>query len=269
MTPDPRRPGRRSPGPRRPRRADRGFVMLAVLMLTVIAVLAVGAMLTRLSVQTAVVERRIDDYRAHHDMLSVKAVVERWMQSANLSTNREDFLAPAFGAMRTELPGGRLLTVRLVDGQGTAPTTLAEAQTPEARARLEDVLARLPADRPDLVRRIGPPRISLRAAPDEVVRAIAAGEPALEQFLRELRDQRVANVSNFAVQAANRLGLQPEETAEILQILDFQPTLYRIDAAVADEQGLRSYVMHIILGRNLTEIVDLRPAAAPLDPDEW
>ena len=104
MTPDPRRPGRRSPGPRRPRRADRGFVMLAVLMLTVIAVLAVGAMLTRLSVQTAVVERRIDDYRAHHDMLSVKAVVERWMQSANLSTNREDFLAPAFGAMRMPPP---------------------------------------------------------------------------------------------------------------------------------------------------------------------
>lgn len=212
--------------------ARRGFVFLVVLLVFTIAVIMIAVSVQRATVQGAVVNTQINRYKQYHESLGVNDIIFTWInkpQTRDLlyDASRSDNIAYTF-----ELPDGTLFAARIKDGQGTLLNRFDATQTPEMQQRLEDAALRLPADRRDLLRRYGPVAISLHAASDELLLAIAGGDRKLADLLASLRAQDQMDPARMTA-VLNNSGYG-SQASELTQLLTFTPMLWRVDVEVME-----------------------------------
>jgi len=224
------------PPPTRP-----GYIFLLVLIVLAVGLVMVLAATERAGIQAALAQDRVRDYQRHHEMLGVRDLVTEWV---NRTGNRERLAqsvesgTPFYDAV---LPGGITVSARAEDAQGTVLLPELGTQNPQLVFALNDIVARLPPARPDLVRSSGPPTISLKGAPIEVLRALAEGNDELVQLLLAMQAEPSMDPARFTA-ALSTTGFT-EKSATLSQVLTFAPTLYRLRVRVFDDTELRRYSM--------------------------
>lgn len=237
-------------------RSRHGFVFLVVLMMLVISGIVIAAALNRSGMQSLVVEDQLDSYTRYHELQGVRSIADVWLlrhDTEFLKRNANTGLP-----VTTELIDETVYRIYVQDGQGTVLSNLLNLTGSVPQTWLVEMLGRLPPDRPDLTRAVGPWQVSLRAAPDEVIEAMAAGDPAVALALRSARDEEVANVSDLL--AALDREQAPGLTAQaIARNLTFDPTLWRIDVeADRPPAPLRRYVLLVERVRNVPRTLEWR-----------
>ncbi len=228
--------------PSAPRRlARRGFVFLLVLMIISAGVIVISSGINRAVVKGAIVQRQLDGYQQHHELLGIRDLVKFWLVREQADSRLAEYASVDEPATRIILPDNLALVIRIRDGQGTLRARLQPGDAPEVEEMLLDVLSWVPMDRRDLLRRTGPLAVSLRAAPDEVVSALARGNPDVEAVLKNLRDKDSVHRGIF-VEELQRAGVDPEEIKLLSELVAFeQTTLWRIEVDAVDVRGTRTY----------------------------
>lgn len=212
----------------------RAFALPLVILVGLIATLAAAAALERQSAQRLMVQRQIDEYRRHHDMLGAKSVIRYWLsRQQDLTRLGAD---PARPAHRFALPGGLRVSVYLSDGQGTVKGDLSDEQLSDRRLAFEDLFYRLPPGRPDLVRRTGPPEVCVNSAPREVLAALRADDASLASAIMSERDRRRLDAGTFRA-VLDKAGVRADEIGELMKLVVYEPSLWKItvDAVQGEE----------------------------------
>lgn len=230
-----------------------GYIFLLVLIVLAVGLIMVLAATERAGVQAALAQDRIRDYQRHHEMLGVRDLVTDWAQRPG---NRERLAqsvesgTPFYDAV---LPGGITVSASAQDAQGTV--LLPELGTLDAQLTfaLNDIVARLPPARPDLVRSSGPATISLKGAPIEVLRALAEGNDELVQLLRAMQAEPTMDPARFA-SALSTTGFT-DKSATLSRVMTFAPTLYRLRVRVFENDQLRRYSMLADFTGNMLPVV--------------
>lgn len=217
----------RDPAPRR------GFTFLLVLGLLALSVVITGVMLERQRTQGALVRMQTDNIERHHELLSVRDIARRWFQESTDDGQLLQWAASSEVASAIRMPGGQVYKVRVSDGQGTICARMDKAARMGMRDRLLEMLRRLPGDRPDLIRRSGPMQISFNGAPPEVIDALAGDDFEMANAMHELRGRGVADQAAFT-SAMESAGLNTEDFAWALELLAFNPTLWRLEIEVLE-----------------------------------
>jgi hypothetical protein len=233
-----------------------------VVLMAMIVALLLGAAFSRQSVQRLTVKRQLAEYRRHHEMFGVRAIVRRWLNGsfdklpqilAETEGRRglEDF---AYGFV---LPSGATVRVYVSDGQGAVGAS--EEGLPEAiRAAHQELLDRLPEGVPGLRRTIGPAQVSINAAPRDVLEALVKDDgPRFADRILTARAKKPLDREQVD-RALDIVGVLSEEKQTVLGLLAYQPSLWRLDVLMADEQGERVF-------RMLTD----RPGGQQLRVHEW
>lgn len=219
----------------------RGFTFMLVLGLLALAVIMLGWGLERQRTQNGIVAMQIDNIERHHELLSVRDIARKWfVRPENTNEQMLEWAASTEPAMVRRMPGGKVISIRVEDGQGTVCARLDKAEQVGMRDRLLEMLRRLPEGRGDLVRRSGPVKISFNGAPTEVIDALAGEDVEMARAMHDLRDRGVADRDAFT-QAMDAAGLNSEDFAWALELLDFQPVLWRLLIDVIDRGETRSY----------------------------
>lgn len=244
--------------------ARRGFVFILVLFLLMIATIVVAASLQRSSASMLTSEKMLDGYRRHHEMLGIRDYGRSWLQKTE---NKPDQLAKyaASGEVAhrfvIENPGNTVvILISIQDGQGTVLRSLASVTNDDIRRWLVEVLSRLPLNRPDLTRRSGSPQVSLHAASDEVLDAIAGFDNKLSVGLREARDRGAANPTELQA-ALQRHNVEDIVANTITQYLTFEPTLWRLNVEVVYLDHINRYTLLAEKRNNMTELHEWRPVS--------
>ncbi len=220
--------------------------MPLVLMLALVSGILLAAAYERQATQRRVVQRQLFEYRRHHEVFGIRAILAKWKQPldlaaleelATLEGSREEELAMGFN-----LPSGARVRVYVRDGQGAALAT-PESLPPEVEEAYEGMLDRLPQEAGN--RRVhGPWQISVNSAPRAVLEALSPreGEELADRILRERR--RRGEMVRGEMEPLVRLSITREvEREAILQILTTNPTIWMLDIRVFDEQGERRFGM--------------------------
>lgn len=231
----------------------RGFVLPLVILIGVLAAVTVAVSLQRLSVQQGMVQRQINAYHRHHDMLGAKAVIRFWVTKQQDLSKVASETRPAH---RFSLPGGMRVTVYISDGQGSAKGDFDDETSPERRRQFEQFFYRLPAGRSDLVRRTGPPEISVNSAPREVLAALRPDDAGLAGLLLQARERRRLDAGSFR-QVLERAGVRQEEINDIMRLVVYEPALWKLTVE-AEQDGER---------RTFTALVEPRQSEPALH--EW
>ncbi len=230
---------RRASRRRRPERPGaRGFLLLTVMVLLFVVTLMVGWGIRRATMQSRIAEFRIEDYRLHHERLGLIAIAERWMRQEDPESLEAHAVSPERAYWAT-LPNDAELQIGVADGQGLL-SGRTEASTGEIHEAMVDALTRIPPGRNDLIRDVGPPSVSLRAAPDEVLLALAAGDERVAEMLEDLRRDLPKDDNALRIEL-NRGDLDVALANRLSTLLTVEPTLWRLDAEVTDEHGTRRY----------------------------
>jgi hypothetical protein len=213
-----------TPAPRTQRRA---FVMPLVLLALVVVGLGVGVSMSRFAAETRVVERQLRAYHEHHAGMGLQEAIGAWLKQ---QTGRAiaDVIDPLTGhAMDIELADGSIVSVYLRDGQGTALADLSALpsnQVDEAGVILRNLATTMSAsDYLRFTRSVGPSSISVNAATEPVIRAVAmaitndrAEDLANEIIRTRARSGTVTRQDiNTAVGAA---GLTNEQRTQALRL---------------------------------------------------
>jgi hypothetical protein len=216
------------------------FALPMVVLLAMVGAIMAAVMLERQAAQQLSVNRRVARYGAHHAGRGVKEVVASWLNSVK-SEAVETLLGKSGHALDIEITDGRIISIFLTEGQGTAlegGAGLDDAKAADAagiiqRLRLavgEENLARY-------VRSAGPVTVSAISAPAEVLAAAAGGvlsgadaERYAEFLVGERRDGKL--MPGKLTQAANHVGASPEDRAALAAFVTDKPTLYRLTAEV-------------------------------------
>lgn len=231
-------PPRSRTAPTTPRR---GFVFLLVLMIISAGVIVISGGITRAVVKGSIIQRQLDGYEQHHELLGIRDLVKFWLVREQADSKLADYASADEPATRILLPNNLALVIRIRDGQGTLRARLQPGDAPEVEEMLLDVLSWVPMDRRDLLRRSGPLGVSLRAAPNEVVAALARGDPDVEAVLRKLRDQESVHRGYF-VEELQRAGVSADEIRLLSELIAFEQTrLWRIEVEAVDARGTRTY----------------------------
>jgi len=239
MTITPPQP-RTEPTTRR-RTPRRGFVFLLVLMIVSAGVIVISGSINRAVVKGAIIQRQLDGYHQHHELLGIRDLVKFWLVREQADSKLADYARDPEPATRILLPDNVALVIRVRDGQGTLRARLQPGDAPEVEEMLLDVLSWVPMDRRDLLRRSGPLAVSLRAAPNEVIAALARGNPDVEAVLRKLRDQENVHRGIF-VEELQRAGVTPDEIRLLSELIAFEQTrLWKIEVEAVDARGSRTY----------------------------
>lgn len=252
----------RTAHPRAPRRRERrGFVFLMVLMLLIVGATMIAWSMSRITLQNKVAALQIDEYRRHHELMGLRDIVQHFASDRDHRDMLDDFATTAGIAHQIELPTGELISLIVHDGQGGVLSRLDANLAPDQRARLIDILARLPVNRPHLFRRVGPYGISFRAAPEEVIWAIVGENTQLGSTLLDLRsdpEQQDLTAGSFSQELMAR-GHTNEEVQDLQSIFTFTPSIFRIDAEVEDDRGVRRYVLTLErVGNIVPPLLDAR-----------
>ena len=221
-----------------------GFALPLVVLLTVIAGILLAAMLDRFGTQQTFAQRQLEQYRDHHIARGLQEAMQAWVNSIDTQTQSlKASLGERGKAFDLELDGQRV-TVYLQDGQGTALAEFAGLTTDEMRVAA-DVLDQLQKqDRQEarqLIRREGPLAVSVKAADERVLMAVARAccdssraSRVVTEVLR-VRDDEEFTIATMA-EAFTKAAVEGEERVKLMQMLVTEPTLYR-GVAEAPRQG--------------------------------
>lgn len=247
---------------RRPSRtiSRRGFAFVTVLALLLIATIAGAAMLQRTTTLALATERQIDAYHRHSELMGVRDIVSTWLASLgqrNMNELREMATDPAPDYTLKLDDQGSVINIYARDGQGTVPIHhLAEANDAE-RAFLMETLERLPADRPDLIRRVGYRQISIHSAPDEVIDAMSRGVPELAELLTEARERRISDGGELDV-LARQMGVEESLYLPLRSWFTYAPHLFRLEVEVTRQGKKRRYSVLAQQEGNFPSILEWR-----------
>ncbi len=234
------------------RAPSRGFIFLLVLMVMVVGVIVIGVALGRSATQSALAQSRYDEYKRHHEVFGIRDIVLEWVQRPGIREKMLDYSRQRLPAYDIVLPSGDTISLSVRDGQGTVKTALTGAMNAESNFYFHDIVARLPPDRPDLERRVGPMTISLFGAPDEVLRAVGENNDQLTQLLIAMRDEPSMDAAKFT-NALQATGFA-DKTSVLSQVLTFAPSLYEIRARVNDSKAVRRYRLLVQMDGNMPSI---------------
>ncbi|TVQ61544.1 MAG: hypothetical protein EA379_06310 [Phycisphaerales bacterium] len=244
----------------------RGFSMPVVLMLALAASLIVVGSLQRQGAQRLVVQRQIEEYHRHHDMLGAQAIIRFWLSRQDNARLR-DMSRVDEPAHRFSLPGGTHISVYITDGQGRAMADLS-GQRPPRREWFEAIIWRLRGERPDLLRYVGPPEISVNAAPFDVLRHIIEDGDALANAIILDRERVPFDAVRFR-QFLTQFGLSQGEVNEIGGIVTFDSRLWRLRIVAEDDSGQwRIFTGYAELGGQNPVIHEWREVFEDADLDE-
>lgn len=245
----PRSPASRATPPRR------GFVFILVLGLLVLGSIMLGVALSRASNQTLAVQRQIDNYRRHHELLGVLDVVEHWLKNQPSTKIREHVINNDV-IYRMVVSGDIVIVVRVFDGQGRVLTRIDQARDHIAREWMLSMLARMPQDQPELFRSQGPAQISLLGAPEPVIRAIAGDSDELYEGLRAAQDAKVTDGAAF-LSSLTKAGVASSTAQDVMRLMTLDPKLYRLEAEVVQGDDIRLYEI-LMTGDNKPVVLELK-----------
>lgn len=237
----------------------RAFAFLTVLMLMGVAAVILGVALQRASLRSAITQRQLEGYRQHHEMLGIRDYAELWLgRKEQESPKLKEFAESGEVAHRLALDDGVVLLFTIADGQGTALRSLAGIQNAATRRWLVGVLSRLPKDQPRFTRRSGPPQISLRSAPDEVLAAIAGENAELYSALVTARGRDVKSAEEIQ-QSLERSGVELGVAQMVGNYLVSEPSLWRLNVEAVHPDGIRRYTLLAEKQANLIRVHEWRP----------
>lgn len=246
---------RRSRG--RPRASRPGFVFLTVMLMLAIAAIILGVALQRSNMHATITQRQIDGYIEHHELLGIRDYAKNWLDRQNDPGKLAAYAESGDVAHRFALDEGTVLRIYVTDGQGTVLRGLAAVPNRETRRWLAGVLARIPQDRSDLTRRSGPPQVSIRSAPDEVLLAIAGGNQELFAALVSARSKEVKNPVEL-LQALDRAGVDANVAQTLGRHLVVEPSLWRLNVEAVHPEGIRRYTLLAEKRQNVTQMHEWR-----------
>lgn len=234
----------------------RGFIFLLVLLVVAVGAIIIAGGINRANVEANIVQRQLDGYQQHHELLGIRDLVLFWVTREQGDNKLAEYANAREPATRMVLPENVAVIIHIRDGQGTLRARLQQGDAPEVAGLLIDVLSYLPTQRADLLRKAGPLAVSLRAAPDEVITAISRGNPEVESVLRKLRDDDKVHRGIF-VEELQRAGVSAEEIQLLSELVSFDQTrLWRIDVEIVDARGSRWYTGLAEMERNLPNWVE-------------
>lgn len=248
----------------------RGFVLALVLMLMLAGSLALATAFQRQGVQRRVVNQQLLEYRRHHQMFGVRAIVGKWLREQSVAglaqmAGEEDRSKEIPFDHAFELPEDVRVYVNVIDGQGAVLTDL--RSVPNAmREQYEELLDRLPEDVPNLTRSVGPPEISINAAPREVIEGLIEGDSGrFATRLLRARDRRPIDQEEFdrAIRVTN---VDEDDRAGLYALTTFQPELWQAVIDVVDEQGIRRFRMTLLQETGRIQVlswIEAQPPEAP------
>lgn len=242
------------------RGAERGgFLLLTIMVLLFVATLMVGWGLKRATMQSRITDLRVEDYRLHHERMGLIAIAERWMGQEKVETLEEHATSSGRHAYWATLPNDVEISIAVADGQGTL-CGRTDAVVGNIKDAMLDALTRIPPGMNDLIRDVGPVKVSLRAAPDAVLRAVAADDASVVKTLEKLRADLPESDDELRTRLT-REDFDTELSNRLIQLLTVEPTLWRLDAEVRDEYGLRRYqiMMEFRGNRTLTHACRMLP----------
>ncbi len=234
----------------------RGFALPLVVLLTVIAGILLAALLERLGTQQTFAQRQLEQYRDHHIARGLQEAMQAWVNSVDTQTQSlKASLGERGKAFDLELDGQRV-TVYLQDGQGTALAEFA-GLSPEEMGTAAEVLDQLrqqdSREARQLIRREGPLAVSVRAADERVLTAVAracsssARAPRVVAELMRVRDDEDFTIATMA-EAFTRAGVEGEERVKLMQMLVTEPTLYRgVAEAPRAGGGVIRYTFNVLI----------------------
>lgn len=225
----------------------RGFVMPLVLLALVVVGLGVGVSMSRFAAETRVVERQLRAYHEHHAGMGLQEAIGAWLKQ---QTGRAiaDLLDPVTGhAMDIELADGSIVSVYLRDGQGTALADLSalpSTQVDEAGVILRNLATSMRAEEYlRLTRSVGPSSISVNAASEPVLRAVAIaisgdrGEDLANEIIRT-RARSGAVTRQDITTAVGAAGLTNEQRVQALRLFATDVELWAIIVELKGGRGL-------------------------------
>ncbi len=224
---------------------ERGFVLPTIILLIFVGSLVIASALERYSTQQLIVQQQIEGYRRHHDVQGARAVLKLWIERQRLGDLGAK-ASPITPAHRFELPGGRRIAVYLLDGQGLAKADVSD-EAPAMRQAYETFQRRLPPDRPDLYRRLGPVTVSINSAPEEVIAALAPDGRELAPTVLVARQEERLNQASARTLLTD-FGYDNEQIAEIFRLIAFEPTFLRTLVEVEDTTGVMRFAAYIDAG---------------------
>lgn len=234
----------------RARASRRAFALAMVLVLIMMLSVIVGGVLQRFAAQQRTVQRQVAEYHMHHDMFGVQAMALQWLSRARAADliRVADTGETAFGFA---LPAGKQVEVFIEDGQDTALAS-AEALEPRDVPFYRAMLARLPEDRPDLLRGAGPAAISLNQAPEELIRALFGPDltRAADAIIRARGRDRIDRA--VVADALTDAGASVEAQQSLVTLVSVDPSLWRLRIQTDDGFEPREFEM-------LVEITAGRP----------
>lgn len=244
----------------------RAFSMPIVILLSLAGSLIVAGALQRQNVQRLLVQRQIEEYHRHHDMLGAQAIIRFWLSRQD-NTRLSQLSSPDVPAHRFSLPGGTSISLYIEDGQGRVKADLTGVRAPQ-REWYEAILWRLPRNRPELVRYVGPAMISVNAAPRDVLKVIVEDGDALADELIIERESRPLDGVRFR-QALERFGKDQATINEVTALVTFDPRLWRLRVeASSGQDDLRVFTGFAELGGTNPVIHEWREVFTPTDQDE-
>lgn len=238
----------------------RGFALPMVILLAMVVGIMSTVMLERETTQRLSADRMIASYREHHTARGAREVVGAWLVSL-AGQPLERMIAPDGRVLDIRRPGGSVVRVYMVDGQGSVLTDLTGVAGEDlalARA-VRDRLAETSRGRPESqwVRRVGPLKISAGGAPEPVLEAAAfavrGAREAARAFAREVIEARRDGELTAAELglAADRAGLNAEERARLDRIMIPKPDLWlvRVEVWSQERAGTRERLVGKYQGR--------------------
>lgn len=216
------------------------FVLPMVILTALVASLVVGVAMERHATQELLARRQVEEYRRHHDMLGAQAIIRFWL-SRKTNIELSELASSNRPAHRFALPGGLRITMRIEDGQGLMKADLTDIHPLEKREWFEHALLRLPPDRGELIRRVGPPEISVNAAPREVLAALRADDSSFAELVIAERD-RARLTQATMTQLLERSGFTATEIGEVARLVTYDTTLWRLRVeAEEDDRSIRTF----------------------------
>jgi hypothetical protein len=223
------------------------FALAIVVLLAGVVVIACGVMLDRHASGRLSVARELKLYEAHHAGRGLSEVTTAWIMQLPSGSVRQ-LLGEDGHAFDLILDDRSLVSVSLEDGQGTLladPTLVAPSEQKDQEGIRERLLTltgySIP---PDMLRQVGPLKISVMTAPEELLEAVVMhvtdGEGAgdfVRTILKERADGEFKDLD--LSKAINDAGLTGASRTHVRRMLTADPTLWKVTATLTP-RGARS-----------------------------
>jgi hypothetical protein len=226
--------------------AQRGYAMVTVLLLAMVAGLVSAVLMDRISTQDLTVRRQIHNYRMHHFERGVREAVSAWIATLYQQPIQK-MLGEDGHAFDLELPDGSVAAVYLSDGQGTI-LAKPEGLTPEQRevgAVMVRELWAITGGKPpeEWFRPVGPLAVSINSAPEELLRAAgrASGDARagdkLARLLLEQRRGKPELTEQDLTQAITEAGFDNAAKDRVMRLVTFRAELWNAVIDVYPSHG--------------------------------